>query len=91
MGMAEQASRLLKGERVTFPEGARPASKRGKVVLDALIGPDGRVSDLRHFDGDLVLSAAAIETIRGWEYAPAIVDGQPVAVETRIELTYQLD
>jgi protein TonB len=60
---------------------ARRMGAQGEVLLDVRVGVDGRVTDVRlkRSSGSDLLDRTAIETVRQWRFAPATVDGQPVA------------
>jgi TonB family protein len=67
------------------------ADAQGLVVLHGLIGTTGLVEGVevlgavpRHRG----LEEAATQAIRRWRYAPAVKDGQPVAIELSVTFTY---
>ena len=61
---------------------------RGKVSLNAVIGADGRVREVRILSGNKVLSAAAARAIRQWRYDPFFKDGQRVEAETNVGILF---
>jgi len=70
--------------------GLKPDAQ-GIVVLHALVGRSGEVGGVevmgcvpRHKG----LEQAAIQAIRRWRYAPAVRDGQAVAIEMSVTFTY---
>ncbi len=73
-----------------YPEAAKKAKVQGPVVLDALIGTDGTVQQLRAASGPQELRASALEAVRQWVYQPFLLNGNPVEVETTITVTYSL-
>jgi TonB family protein len=74
-----------------FSEEARKAKYQGTVVLWVVIGPDGRVHDLRvQRSLGMGLDEKAIETVRTWKFDPARKDNQPVAVQLNIEVNFHL-
>ena len=67
-----------------YPDLARRAHIEGVVVLDAVIGADGAVRDVRVAQGvSPLLDPAAVEAVRRWRYRPAFVGARPVAVLCR--------
>jgi TonB family protein len=63
-----------------------PQSKvQGSVILQARIGADGVVEDLRIVSGPAILASAAKEAVRRWQFKPYIQNGQ--AVETVANIT----
>lgn len=73
-----------------YPVQAKQAGVQGKVVLEATIGRDGAVQKLIPVSGDPGLSAAATDAVRQWRYKPYLHNGQPLTVQTRIELQFAL-
>jgi TonB family protein len=74
-----------------YTEEARAAKLQGTVVLQVVIGTDGRVHDPRIVRGlGLGLDQNAIESISQWQFKPAVKDGQPVKVLATIEVNYRL-
>ncbi len=62
-----------------YPEAARKAGISGQVLLYALLGTDGRPSEVQVIAGEHPdLSAAAAEAVRLWVFQPATLDGKPV-------------
>jgi protein TonB len=74
----------------TYPAEAGRERIEGTVVLMALIGPDGRVKDIRVESGLPVLAQAAVEAVKQWRYKPYLVDGAPVEVDSRITINFTL-
>ena len=74
-----------------YPELARRAHIEGVVVLDAVIGADGAVREVRVAQGvSPLLDPAAVEAVRRWRYRPASVGARPVAVLLKVVLTFSL-
>lgn len=57
-------------------------------MLQALIGKDGAVQNLRVISGRPLLVGAAIEAIKQWRYKPYYLNGEPVQVETQIVVNF---
>ena len=64
---------------------------RGVVALTADVDSDGAVRNVRVVSGNRALAAAAIQSIRQWRYRPYLKDGQPVATETNIVISFFAD
>jgi len=73
-----------------YPEPAREQQLQGAVVLDALIGPEGTVRDVKVVSGDSLLSAAAVAAVQHWRYRPYQANGQPVPFTTRVTVNFTL-
>jgi TonB family protein len=82
---------LLKQVRPFYPQQAKSDHVSGKVVLDAVIGTDGRVHDLSVVEGpSAALIAAAMWAVSQWEYKPYLLNGNPVEVNTTINVIFNL-
>lgn len=82
---------LLHKVQPTYPPLARQARVQGTVVLHALIGKDGTIQDLKVVSGHPMLTAAAIEAVKLWRYKPYLLNGEPVLVETTINVNFVLN
>jgi TonB family protein len=72
--------------RPWYPRAAQKARAQGAVIVDAVIDKDGGITNARirqHQPFGLDLSA--LDTVCGWRYKPATLDGQPI--RTRFLLT----
>jgi TonB family protein len=82
-------SSLVKKPQPIYPEPAKAEHISGVVVLDAIIGPDGRVAEMRVLaTPSPLLTRAAKDAVSQWQYAPHIVDGQPQEVNTLINVIF---
>jgi TonB family protein len=82
--------RLLHRVEPRYPPEAEKLKLQGVVVLDTVVGPDGAVKDMRVARGPEVLARAASEAVRWWRFQPYQMNGKPVAVETTVEVEFQL-
>lgn len=73
-----------------YPEIARRSHVEGTVLLSALIGKDGHVIELKPISGPAELIPAAIVAVKQWEYSPYMSSGQPVEVQTEIQVNFTL-
>jgi len=73
-----------------YPPDAKAARLQGSVVLDAVIGKDGIIENLKVVSGPPELTRSAVDAVRQWTYKPYLLNGDPVAVETTITVTYAL-
>lgn len=82
---------LLKKTAPTYPPDAKQARASGTVVLQALIGRDGRIHDLRVVQAPWPsLAASALWAVSQWQYKPYLLNGEPVEVETTINVIFTL-
>ena len=61
-----------------YPEAARQAGVQGIVILEVLVGENGKVQDARVLRSIPALDAAAVAAARQWQFAPTVVNGAPV-------------
>ena len=73
-----------------YPPDAKAAGIQGSVVLDAVIGKDGIIYSLNLVSGPPELTKSAWEAVKQWTYKPYLLNGDPVAVETTITVTFAL-
>ena len=73
-----------------YPPEAGRSRIEGTVVLMALIGTDGTVKDVRVESGLPLLAQAAIDAVKQWRYKPYLIDGEPVEVDSRITINFNL-
>lgn len=64
------------------------ANARGVVTLTAGVDSKGNVRTVKIVTGNRALAAAAVRAVRQWRYRPYIKDGQPVATETNIVISF---
>jgi TonB family protein len=81
---------LIKKVNPSYPQDARAAYIQGTVVLRAEISKAGDITDLELVDGPIELAGSAVAAVRQWKYKPYLLMGQPVTVDTQIQVNYQL-
>jgi protein TonB len=81
---------LMYQMRPQYPRLAVQARIQGTVVLQAVIGKDGTVQDLRLISGHPLLAPAAIEAVKQWRYRPYLLNNEPVEVDTQINVNFTL-
>lgn len=72
-----------------YPAAARSENLQGIVVLDVIVGRDGSVERVYPLNGPRVLGQAAAAALRWWRFAPYLVDGKPVVVETTVAVEFK--
>jgi TonB family protein len=74
-----------------YTEEARKAKYQGTVLLSALVASDGTVSDIKVLRAiGLGLDEKAKEAVAKWRFKPASQDGQPIDMETEVEVSFRL-
>jgi protein TonB len=80
----------VKFQQPNYPPLARQARIQGTVVLHAVIGKDGAIENLTLVSGHPMLAPAAIEAVKQWKYRPYLLNGEPVEVDTEIQVNFTL-
>jgi TonB family protein len=73
-----------------YPEQARQQQIQGSVVLEVRAGHDGAVQEVKLISGQHELAAAAIAAVKQWRFNPPKVNGEPVEIQTRVTLNFEL-
>ena len=73
-----------------YPDVARDASVDGTVLVQALVGKDGRVKDTRIVHSVPMLDASAVAAVQQWVFKPALSNNRPVAVWVAIPVRFTL-
>ncbi|HKC71784.1 MAG TPA: energy transducer TonB, partial [Terriglobales bacterium] len=81
---------LVHQVKPVYPPLARQARIQGAVLLQAIIGKDGSIENLRLVSGHPMLAPAAIEAVRQWRYRPYTLNRAPVEVQTEITVNFVL-
>jgi protein TonB len=84
------AAKCLRQTKPVYPPMAILARVQGTVVLQAIIGRDGTVQDLKVVSGPALLIRAAMEAVKTWRYQPTLLNSEPVDVLTEISVNFTL-
>jgi protein TonB len=91
VGGGVSAPRAIYSPDPEYSEEARRAKFQGIVVLWMIVGVDGRPRDIRVVrTAGMGLEEKAIGAVRTWRFEPARKDGQPVAVQISVEVSFRL-
>jgi protein TonB len=73
-----------------YPAIAKAAGVHGTVVLQATISKNGTIENLRVMSGPVLLQQAAMDAVKTWRYRPYLLNGEPVKVETTVNVVFDL-
>jgi protein TonB len=95
-GTQRVPSRLMEGMLIrkvipTYPAVARAIRLSGTVVLQATISRSGAIENLRVVSGPAMLQQAALDAVKEWRYRPYMLNGEPVEVETTVNVEFTFD
>ena len=82
-----RAHPLLLGSVRWFEPTARVA---GVVIIEATIGPNGKVQNARALRSIPLLDQAALDAVKQWEYTPTLLNGVPVPVIMTVTVNFTL-
>lgn len=81
---------LLKRVDPVYPSNAVRMHIEGSVLLDATISKTGDITNLKVLKGDPMLTRAATDAVKQWRYAPYLLNGEPVEIQTQITIKFKL-
>jgi protein TonB len=90
VGGQVEAAKLIYRPTPMYPPLARMAHLQGVVRRVAIISKDGTVQDLKVLSGQPLLLPEALATVSEWRYLPTLLNGEPVEVETEIDVNFTL-
>ena len=73
-----------------YPQQARAMGQHGTVVLEALVGTDGSVKDVKVVSGPPLLRQSAMDAVRRWKYQPFRLNGKRIAAQTQVQVDFKL-
>jgi len=85
-----QSAKLVRQPRPNYPPLAKQARISGIVKLSAVISKDGTIKELQVISGHPLLVPAALEAVKQWVYQPTLLNGEPVEVQTQIDVNFTL-
>ena len=74
-----------------YPDLARDAGVDGTVQVQALVGKDGKVKDVKVTKSIPMLDAAAVAAVKQWVFKPALSNNKPVAVWVAVPVRFTLN
>jgi len=85
--------RLAMKGSLEYPSEARQRSISGFVILKILVGSNGSVESLEVEESEPkgIFDQAALKSVKGWKFEPAIVKGQTVAAWTSQRIKFELN
>src|ERR1700720_3415584 len=90
-GGSVQAALLVNKVQPVYPPLARQTRISGTVRLHAIISKSGSVESLEVISGHPLLVRAAMDAVQQWRYKPTLLNGEPVEVDTTIDVIFSLN
>jgi len=87
-----EAAKVITKVQPIYPESAKDAGVQGTVLLHAVVGMDGRPLQLQVLNSQINpdLARAAVEAVSQWRYQPTLLNGEPVEIDTTIQVKFTL-
>ena len=73
-----------------YPLLARQMKVQGSVILQALIGKDGIIQNLRVVSGPHILASAAQDAVRQWHFKPHLQGSEAVETQAKITVNFTI-
>lgn len=93
VGAGVKAPAVIKDAKPNYTAAAMHAKIAGVVVMEAVVGTDGTVGEVRvtkSLDREFGLDEEAVRALRLWRFAPGAKDGIAVPVLVVVEMTFAL-
>jgi periplasmic protein TonB len=74
-----------------YPVIAQQVGVEGIVVVEAIIGIDGRVKDAHVLRSKPLLDQAALDAVKQWTFTPTMLNGAPVPVIMTVTVHFRLN
>ena len=74
-----------------YPDIARQANVDGTVLMQVLVGKDGKVKDAKVVKSVAMLDQAALTAVKQWIFKPALSNNKPVAVWVAVPMKFTLN
>jgi protein TonB len=84
------APELRQAVEAAYPLLGQHTMVQGSVVLQAVVGADGIIENLRVLSGPGILAAAAQQAVRQWRFKPYLQNGQPVETKATITVNFSI-
>lgn len=87
---AAQREPIADASQAAYPALAQHMNVQGSVVIQALIGADGVIQNLRVLSGPAILASAAQQAVREWRFKPIVQNGQAVESKATITVNFSI-
>jgi len=82
--------KLISSVASAYPAAAKAAHAEGDVLIDALIDSTGKVVSTKVINGSPLLQQAAVDSLRFWKYEPARLNGEPIPIHIKVNVSFRL-
>ena len=87
-----EAAKIITKVQPIYPESAKAVGAQGSVQLHAVVSKDGKPLSLQVLNSQVNpdLARAAVEAVSQWRYQPTLLNGEPVEIDTTIQVKFTL-
>jgi len=85
-----RAPTKIKNVDPVYPPLAQAARKEGVVIVELLIGKDGKVKEAKVLRSVQLLDEAALDAVRQWVFTPTLLNNEPQEILYNVTVTFQL-
>jgi protein TonB len=86
-----QAAKIINRVQPVYPIEARNGGISGTVRLHVIVAKDGTMGQIEVVSGHPLLQQAALDAVRQWRYQKTFLNGEPVEVDTTIDIVFALN
>jgi len=90
IGGAIKPPTKTKDVRPVYPPIAQSSHLQGVVILEVVIGSDGRANRVAVLRSIPLLDQAAMDAVKDWEFTPTLLNGTPVPVNMTVTVNFTL-
>jgi TonB family protein len=91
LGWNVMSSKLLNEAYPRIPREAIEKHISGRVVIDLILDVNGNIKESKVLEGDPILSAAVMDVVKQYRFAPTALDGDPVEVEVQFPFEFHIN
>ncbi len=73
-----------------YPPMAKQLRLEGAVQLEAHIGENGAVEEVKPLTGNAILMNAAVAAVKRWKFTPFVSDGKPAKAVADMSFSFKL-
>jgi TonB family protein len=80
---------VLKRVTPVYPAIAKVRRLNGSVIVEGVVGKDGKITNLKFVSGPPVFHDAAFDAVKQWVFKPAKLNGQAIEQSTQIRVDFK--
>jgi TonB family protein len=85
-----KAPSKTKDVKPVYPDAAKSERIQGSVIIEAVIGAEGKVINAKVLRSIAMLDQAALDAVKQWEFTPTLLNGKPVPIVMTVTVNFRL-